>query len=243
MPSLTLDDRLIWFAHCPKAGGTSIETLLVNTWADQVGHLRWGWDLWWKRGGWREASPPCSPQHLVWRDAEQILPTAPDLVFALVRDPATRMMSEYRYQRRYRRGTWAGRAFALLPFPIWIRVMLAVAQRNPYAFDNHLRPQSDFIPVHARVFRLEDGIGPVVDWLGQVTQTGDLAVPPQMLKTAPGPRPALGTLALIGAVFAEDYARFGYTTPTPPALPRRALDRLVTCVARGVVALERRGLL
>ena len=48
MPSLTLDNRLIWFAHCPKAGGTSIETLMVETWGDRVGHLHWGWDLWWK---------------------------------------------------------------------------------------------------------------------------------------------------------------------------------------------------
>ena len=56
MPSLTVDTRLIWFAHCPKAGGTSVKTLMAETWGDRVGHLAWGWDLWWKRGGWRWAN-------------------------------------------------------------------------------------------------------------------------------------------------------------------------------------------
>ena len=116
MPSLTLPDRLIWFAHCPKAGGTTVEKFMVSHWGEAVGHLHWGWDLWWKTGGWRVADPPNSPQHLIWRDAEAALAAPPDLVFAVVRDPVARMQSEHRWQRRLRRGSRLGRALALLPF-------------------------------------------------------------------------------------------------------------------------------
>ena len=158
MPSLVLSDRLIWFAHCPKAGGTSVERAMVEPWGGAVGHLHWGWDLWWTRGGWRVADPPNSPQHFVWADALAALPRAPAVVFALVGDPAARMASEHAFQRRHRRGTGAGRALAQLPFSLWLRLMLAVARLNPHAFDNHLRPQVDFIPDSAAVFRLEEGL-------------------------------------------------------------------------------------
>jgi len=244
MPSVALeDDRLIWFAHCPKAGGTSMETLFVETWGDRVGHLRWGWDLWWKNGGWRQASPPNSPQHLIWADAKRILPASPDIVFALVRDPVDRMMSEHRYQRRFRRGTALGRALAYLPFSIWLPVMLAVVRRNPYAFDNHLRPQSDFIPSHARVFRLEDGLEPAVGWLRDVVHRADLAAPRHLLKTRPNPRPHPRLRARIAAAFAEDYTRFGYDRPAEAATILPLLERVADLVAWGVVALDRRGLI
>ncbi|MEL7114022.1 MAG: sulfotransferase family 2 domain-containing protein [Pseudomonadota bacterium] len=240
MPSLALDDHLIWFAHCPKAGGTSIEAAMVERWGDRVGHLHWGWDRWWRQGGWRIATPPNSPQHLIWEDALKALPGAPDAVFAIVRDPVARMISEYNYQRRHRRGTWLGRAVAHLPFSLWLRVMLRMAEQNPYAFDNHLRPHSDFIPEGAVVFRLEDGLEQVMDWLGVTAETGP---PPHRLKSRP---PSQSTqrreAALIGAVFAEDYARFGYVRPERCDQPRPVLDRLARVLSSPLVWLDRRGL-
>lgn len=241
MPSLTLPGRLIWFAHCPKAGGTSVERLLVDAFGPAVGHLHWGWDLWWRRGGWREADPPNSPQHLTWADAEARLDTRPDAVFALVRDPALRLASEQRWQRRGRRGTRLGKALAWLPFPLWLRLMLEVARRNPYAFDNHLRPQADFVPEGAEVFRLEDGLAPVAAWLtGQIGQA--VPPPPHQLATpgrrrAPGPRER----ALIARVFAVDYARFGYPPPSRAGAARPVLDALARGLARPVARLDRRG--
>ncbi len=241
MPSLALDTRLIWFAHCPKAGGTSVEALMSEKWGTRVGHLHWGWDLWWKEGGWRTAEPPNSPQHLTWADAEQILPSKPDLVFALVRDPVARIMSEYRYQRRYRRGTRAGRALAFLPFPLWLRLMLAVARRNPYAFDNHLRPQSDFVPAGAEVFRLEDGLQRAVDWLAMVAEAEDLAAPERRLATGHQDQTDPATLARISDAFAEDYRRFGYYRPRVPPARLDFSDWVATLMAPFVAALERRG--
>lgn len=241
MPSLALPDRLIWFAHCPKAGGTSVERVMVERWGDRVGHLHWGWDRWWRRGGWRLASPPNSPQHLVWADALAALPTPPDAVFALVREPGARMASEHAFQRRHRRGTRAGRALAYLPFSFWLRLMLATARLNPHAFDNHLRPQADFVPEGAAVFRLEDGLGAALDWLAAATGAA-LPAPPHELKSG-GLQPlSPADRARIAASHAADHARFGY--PAPGAAPGRdALDLLAAALAPVVVALDRRGLL
>lgn len=242
MPSLALDDRLIWFAHVPKAGGTSVEKAMVARWGDRVGHLHWGWDLWWKNGGWRLADPPNSPQHLVWADAQNALPRAPDAVFALVRDPVARMVSEYRYQRRHRRGTRAGRALAYLPFSLWLRLMLAMARQNPHCFDNHFRPQSDFVPTGAQVFRLEDGLEAPLAWLGVMGRAEFLTKPPHQLKSGEGPvtvTPA--DAALIGTVFARDYTRFGYSSPSGAPIKSPHANGLVTGLARALVTLERQG--
>ena len=241
MPSLTLSDRLIWFAHCPKAGGTSVEQFMVATWGDRVSHLHWGWDIWWRDGGWRVADPPNSPQHLIWEDALPCLGQMPDAVFAVVREPAARMASEYRWQRRRRRGTRAGKALAWLPFSLWLRVMLKVAARNPHAFDNHLRPQADFVPDGARIFRLEDGLQPVADWLRQTAGISGVAraIPHAISTGVPRDIPARDA-ALIARVFQPDYARFGYARPSGPS---RAvvLDWLATLIAPAVVFLDRRG--
>ena len=243
MPLLSLPNRLIWFAHCPKAGGTSVEQLMVARWGRAVDHLHWGWDLWWRRGGWRVADPPNSPQHLVWADAEKLLGTRPDVVFALVRDPAARMASEYRWQRRHRRGTWAGRVLAFLPFGVWLRLMLSVARRNPHAFDNHFRPQSEFVPEGAEVFHLENGLGSVAAWLSEVTGEAlagsDL---PHAIPSGAGPACSPACLGLIAGVFAEDYARFGYRRPvdSAPVARREGLGfRLLVAL---VAWAERRGL-
>lgn len=244
MPSLTLPDALIWFAHVPKAGGTSVEQMMVATWGAAVGHLHWGWDLWWQRGGWRRADPPNSPQHLIWADAQRALPAAPTHVFAVVRDPAARMVSEYRWQRQGRRGTRAGRWLARLPFSLWLRLMLAMAKVHPHAFDNHLRPQGDFIPEGAVVFRLEDGLQPVADWLGRVTGQAGLALP-HALKSAARPLCLRAEdRARIARAFAADYRRFGYAAPGGgvPA-PDRLADRLADKLARPLIWLDRRGAL
>jgi len=241
MPSLTLPGRLIWFAHCPKAGGTSIEQAMVARWGDAVGHLHWGWDLWWRVGGWRAADPPNSPQHLVWEDALDALPRPPDAVFAVVRDPVTRMASEHRWQRRGRRGTKAGKLLARLPFSLWFRLMLAVARVNPHAFDNHFRAQAEFVPGTAQVFRLEDGLQPVAEWLAETTgQAGVAEAIPHALATGPDTSVAAADAALIGAAFAADYARFGYARPGGRAA-RPALDCLARLFAPLVAWLDRRG--
>ncbi len=243
MPSLALPDRLIWFAHCPKAGGTSVEQFMVAHWGDAVGHLHWGWDLWWKRGGWRVADPPNSPQHLVWTDALAALERRPDAVFAVVRDPVARLASEHRWQRHKRRGTKLGKLLAFLPFSLWLPLMLAVARRNHHAFDNHLRPQADFVPDGARVFRLEDGLAPVATWLAEETGAPLAAAElPHAIPSGTGPEISPCEAGQVGVAFAADYARFGYRRP-PSAEARWLVRALANGLAILVTWAERRGAL
>ena len=241
MPSLTFSEKLIWFAHCPKAGGTSVEQFMVARWGKAVGHLHWGWDLWWRGGGWREADPPNSPQHLIWRDARRLLPRPPDAVFAVVRDPVARMASEHRWQKTGRRGTRLGKLLAHLPFPFWLRLMLAVARRNPYAFDNHFRAQSEFLSEDAVLFRLEDGLAGVEDWLVQTTGEGQGAAMPHAISTGKSARVAPAEAALIARFFAVDYDRLGYPRPASQDGRIDPLAWLAECVAPGVAWLDRRG--
>lgn len=242
MPSLALAEKLIWFAHCPKAGGTSVEQFMVARWGGAVGHLHWGWDLWWKSGGWKVASPPNSPQHLVWADALATLPRPPDTVFTVVRDPIARISSEHRWQRHGRRGTQLGKALAWLPFPIWLRLMVAVVERNPHAYDNHFRPQSDFVPEAATVFRLEDGLEQVECWLNRLAcEPADHISMPHAIATGRPNTIGAAEQSLIASVFAIDYARFEYTRP-PDARPRkRPADWVANWIAPAIVWLDRRG--
>ena len=245
MPSLSLPDRLIWFAHCPKAGGTSVERFMVERFGEAVGHLHWGWDLWWRDGGWRCADPPNSPQHLVWEDALAALPRTPDAVFAVVRDPLNRLISEYRYQQTARRGTMLGRCLAYLPFSTWVRLMLGLAAQNPYAFDNHLRPQGDFVPEGARVFRLEEGLQPALQWLAEVTGASAPDVPPHVLAGSGKFEISLYSedIKRISVAYAGDYTRFGYTPPEASAFPpdpfRRTRSQLVRALLPVALELER----
>lgn len=249
MPTLALDGRLVYFAHCPKAGGTSLERFMVDRWGGAVGMLGWGWDRRWARRGARPGEIPCSPQHLVWADAEALLPRPPDHVFALVREPLARMASEYRYQRQGRLTGPAGRPLRRLGFSSWLRLMLAVADRNPYTHDNHFRPQAEFLPrAGTQVFRLEDGAEAAARWLCDRLGAPEPGALPHELGGAGGPpvRPSRQDAALVAARYAEDYRRFGYPLPDPDAFPddpHAALrTRLARAAAPAIDRLYRRGL-
>lgn len=241
MPSLALSDRLIWFAHCPKAGGTSVEQAMVAVWGDRVGHVDWGWQRRRRRGGWRHMART-SPQHMIWPEVLATLPRRPDATFALVRDPVARLQSEQGWQRDGRSGTFLGRSLARLPFAVWLRLMLALAARDARAFDNHLRPQSDFIPREATIFRLEDGTEAPARWLGRMT---DGPAPPiaHALRSGRRNRPVSEDCRRrIAAAYAVDYERFGYDALRGRA-PSDLLDWLARAAAPVLSALDRRGLL
>ena len=248
MPSVEIRGTLIYFAHCPKAGGTSVERFMVERWGSAVGLLGWGWDRKWAREGERAGEISCSPQHLVWEDARRVLPRAPDHVFTVVRDPVARMVSEYLYQAEGRLTGPAGRPVRRLGFPAWLRLMLETAGRNPFTHDNHFRAQVEFVPPDgASVFRLEDGLEPVLRWLCAVAGEAPPEALPHDLK-AGGPRrpePSAEDRALIQKHFRADYDRFGYPTPELAAAggdaPRGASP--LTRAAAGVLdRLYRRGL-
>lgn len=160
MPLLSYQGRQIFYAHCPKAGGTSVEEFLL-----QYGVLAYYDRNWFGRRQKNlmdEGHFPCSPQHLIWADFLKLHGSIPDVVFTVVRNPMSRLVSEYKFQRRYRPALkWVYRC----GFSVWLRAMLRLQKKHKYLADNHFRPQTEFAPEWSVVFRLEDGMGSVEAFL------------------------------------------------------------------------------
>ncbi len=92
--------------------------------------------------------------------------------------------------------------------------MLAAAAEEPTIFDNHFRPQADFLFTDTKIFKYEDGLstalGEVFSYLKQ--DASDLEFPHKLKSTAAKPYVSPKDVALIEDVFAADYQDFGYAT-------------------------------
>jgi hypothetical protein len=86
-----------------------------------------------------------------------------DASFTVLRDPVARMISEYRYRMDLTKLS--------LPFPDFVAEAFEAHSRSPRKYDNHIRPQSDFLRPGMSLFRLEDGLDEVFDWIDRVTDT------------------------------------------------------------------------
>lgn len=239
MPLILAGDRLILFAHVPKAGGSSVETYLQARFGKLM--LR---DQSWLNVKSGRHSLTASPQHLDGSDLARMFPEETvALKFAVVREPTARIISEFKYQswpkhvRAVRR-----KRFAQLGFSVWLAMALAAARRYPVFLDNHLRPQTGMIPPGTEIFRLEDGFADLIARLDAVTETEapDLEVGHEL--RGPGParplRPSRQDLALIVAAYAEDFDRLGYDRPDltpaphdPLAWARHTFGRMLAPVA------------
>ncbi len=220
MPLVFCGERRIFFAHVPKTGGTSFEAYLKARFGRLAFH-----DHGWENGALHRRSLVSSPQHVVGEDVDRLLP--PDsltLVLGLVRDPASRAISEYKYQFWTHNipSPWR-RRFARLGFSTWLAMALAAARRDPLFLDNHLRPQVEMLPRNAEIFPLEGGFAPLIaridDTLGEraphLSVGHDVRGP-----TPPRPvRPSRQDLELIAAFYREDYDRFGYLAPDLDEVP------------------------
>jgi hypothetical protein len=226
MPLIVKPGYTIYYAHVPKAGGTSVEDYLIRRFGPMMlsgrSHVRPG-----KR---RVMVSP--PQHLAATDLADFLPEQIDYSFAVVRDPLDRIVSEYRFQSGF---SLASR----LSFSTWLRVVSFGRTREPRLYDNHVRPMVDIVPEGAEAFKLEEGFEGLVARLDAVTgtTTPDLAIE-HLLKTErkPAVRVLREDAALIARVYAADYARFGYSLPELSAYPADAMASLRDVIARPLAA-------
>ena len=139
MPIFTKNNVHILYVHVPKTGGTSVEKLFRNN--------KW-------RSSYKDTGSNlnrirrCSPQHMHLEmlqtvfDLEKI-----DYIFMTVRHPVDRLISEYRMKKGPKRG---------LTLADWFDKALKSYLENPFCFDNHFRPQSDFWHPYFQVFKLEN---------------------------------------------------------------------------------------
>jgi Sulfotransferase family. len=154
VPILEKNGEYVLFMHVPKAGGTSIEHTFIQN----------GWTIHLFDGGTNKSSInpvlSCSPQH--WH-ADLILPLVREkrfkAIFATVRNPITRMESEYRWRRQHNKVT--------LGINDWVNDALNRFERDPFIHDNHIRPQSEFILSDTKLFKIGNGLAPIFEHLNQ----------------------------------------------------------------------------
>lgn len=146
--------RTVLFSHVPKAGGSSVEKFL----AKRYGSLMLLDPTWVNSRSWASVFS-VSPQHLSASTIKQLYPTDTiDWHFALVRDPLSRMLSEFRHQLAAPKK----RVFLhATGFSGWFAAMVSATADCGSFLGNHFRLQSDIVSQDATTFRLENGMQPV----------------------------------------------------------------------------------
>lgn len=213
MPIVRIADKLVYFAHVPKCAGTAVELYLQRRFGPlglrDTRYLLRPEALRWSKS---------SPQHIDIEALEYLLPVSFFATrFAVVRHPVARISSVFRYQRDIETTIDPN-----LGFRDWLDDLAEQGDRDPYYLDNHPRPMCDFIPEGAEIFRMEDGLAPLVDWLDAQagTQDGAREIPlsnsyaQRLAKdmTQPGPPPEITAEIKdrIATLYAKDFERFGY---------------------------------
>lgn len=201
MPLYNIQGQTVLFIHVPKAGGSSVEE-----WLDpfRIGLQ----DRRFYEPAFSPPPFPCSPQHFHRALLDSLFRQGRlDYSFALVRSPISRMASEYRFQKMI--------SPTLDSFPAmepWMERCFKQYRHNPFSYDNHIRPMSQFVSEQDEVFRLEDGVGAVVARLSErcpqaIAPRGGI---PHVNKTPGEPQEGFteGTLALIKDFYREDFQRW-----------------------------------
>lgn len=203
MPVFQKDSTQLLFVHIPKTGGTTVEEVMLSN----------GYEMSFRRGGRYgplnddDRKRGCSPQHMHAPLLEDTFAGQDfDLIFALVRHPEARLLSEYRFRKITSDPT------EFPSFSEWMETVFASYEGDPLLHDNHIRPQSEFIwPASCKVFRLEDGMTTIFaslsDMVGKIAYNGEHWI---NLDYVAHDSVSTEDRARIEAFYAEDFKRFGY---------------------------------
>ena len=154
MPIFKKGKQDLLFVHVPKTGGTSIEILFeLSGWS--IAYL----DLSLKGKSFNHLRV-CSPQHMHAEMLKQQLKLHKFTgMFMLVRHPYDRFRSEYAYINK---GNCDPSAAAV---EVWARKIFKAYSKNPFVYDNHLRPQHEFYLPGTIVYKLENGFNKAIQHL------------------------------------------------------------------------------
>lgn len=236
MPLFRINNDLHYFAHVPKCGGTSIEIYLAERFGPialrDLNRFKLPPNLRWSR---------TSPQHVPAETLPGLIPA--DWIassFAVVRNPVRRAISSFYYARDKNRHLPLA-----IEFNAWFQEAARWIPEDPFRLDGHFAAQTSFVPDGARIFRLEDGLEPLVPYLDGLAGNSD--GPRSMPVVNVGrwrseeepPELSDQTLALLHQVYAADFARFGYPAPLRPG-EAAALPDLPVLSATGRPPVPRR---
>lgn len=221
MPLIRANGRMIFFAHVPKVGGSSVEDYLIRRFGAPMSIIT-------RRDrnklSKRELITPAT--HLSAFELLELLPSDLAYCFAVVRDPVKRLQSQYRFQTGVSR-------MSRLGFSTWLRVMFAAARIDPRVYQNHIRPQSDLVPQEADVFYLENGFDDMIAAIDNATGTTAPEVEVgHLLKGQHRAMPVSRQDAeLIANFYETDYKRFGYKPLDISLLPGDPLAGIRSLIA------------
>ncbi|MHC0054799.1 sulfotransferase family 2 domain-containing protein [Actibacterium sp. D379-3] len=155
MPLARVGSLLLFYAHVPKTGGSSVEAYLQAK--GRLALLDEGLSDWNRS----------TPQHLHRAVYQRLVPREfYDHGFATLRDPLARLISEYRYRsktykpfkqslhrliapagvkRAEATRITVGRGKIVADFDRWVPRIFRAYAKDPYLLDNHIRPQVEFV--------------------------------------------------------------------------------------------------
>jgi hypothetical protein len=107
-------------------------------------------------------------------------------------------------------------------FGAWLDRLPKQLQSDPYCHDNHVRSMAEIVPKNAKVFRLEDEMDPIIDWLDDLA--GITGEPRKITRSntytqrlaeynkdaGPAPEVTDADRAMIRSYYSVDFERFGY---------------------------------
>ena len=183
--------RSLYFAHIPKTGGSSLGTTIHKSGAKRALHHKSNLEF-----------TKAPMQHMHAYLYTRLIPKEfCDYTIAVVRDPAKRMMSEYKYQIALERTSD--------PFDAWLDQMLSDFERDPFCHQNHIRPQHEFIAPRTKVFRFEDGLEKPLNFACDKLKLKPAEMN-SLKRSKTSFEPSAEALAKIRAFYARDYDLFGY---------------------------------
>ncbi|MCK5581986.1 MAG: sulfotransferase family 2 domain-containing protein [Candidatus Omnitrophica bacterium] len=159
MPLFTKNGKTILFIHIPKTGGTSVMYFLIEN-AFSVNWFVSSYDI---------INREPSPQH---RHREKIIEFLNkesvefDYNFTIVRNPIDKLISEYFQQCRNKEKLH--KKITRKDFCYWVDKVFKLHKENPIYFDNHIRPQTEFLLEDTIIFKYENNYKDLFDFLKDI---------------------------------------------------------------------------
>jgi hypothetical protein len=198
VPVYMINGKLIGFVHIPKAGGRSVEISLRKMGRESMLNPN------------KMTPLPCSPQHFHAELLDYLFPKGFfDFRFALVRHPMHRIVSEY----KMRMGQRARQGLDIPDASDWIQYAIGRYREDRYAFDNHLRPQSEFTANCDSVYKLETDLDKMYTDISTIISVPVEASKSHVGKSMPAIKAGSITSRVSEAVFElyrEDFDNFHY---------------------------------